>query len=297
MPREARKFLDPQAVRKLANLKLVARFVVEGFIAGLHRSPHRGFSVEFTEYREYTPGDDLRHLDWRVLARSDKYYVRLYEQETNLRAYLLLDVSGSMGYGSQGLTKLEYGCYLAASLAYLMTRQQDAVSLLAFAEDLVVALPPKNTPGHLNVLLKTLGGLQPQRGTRMSRTLHQLAENIRQRGLVVLISDLFDEPEEVIRGLKHFRHRGHEAIVFHLLDPDEQEFPFAGQIAFEDLEDGTTVRTDAAAIRRAYLAQLRAWQEHYQREFRRRRIDYVFADTSVPFDRFLAGYLAKRGRM
>src|SRR5438309_775337 len=231
-----RKFLDPAVVARLGTLELKARTIVEGFLSGLHRSPFKGFSVEFAEYRQYMPGDDLATIDWKVYARSDRYYVKKFEEETNLDCHVMLDVSGSMGYGSSGMTKHEYASCLAASLGYLMNRQRDAVGLASFDERIVTVLPASARPGHLRALLVTLSRLQLGRETNVATPLHQLAESLTKRGMVVLISDLLDDPERVIRGLKHFQFRGTDVIVFHVLDPDEIEFPFERATRFEDLE-------------------------------------------------------------
>ena len=218
-PRE-RQFLDPAVIARLGTLELKARTIVEGFLSGLHRSPFKGFSVEFAEYRQYIHGDDLATIDWKVYARSDRYYIKKFEEETNLDCHLMLDVSGSMGYGSKGLTKLEYGSCLAASIAYLMNRQRDAVGLIAFDDRIVDMLPASARPGHLRALLVSLDRLRAGKETDVSKPLHQLADSLGKRGIVVLISDLLDDPEAVLRGLKHVQFRGTDVIVFHVLDPD-----------------------------------------------------------------------------
>ena len=215
-----RLFLDPAVVARLGSLELKARTIVEGFPSGLHRSPFKGFSVEFAEYRQYMPGDDLSTIDWKVYARSDRPYVKKFEEETNLYCHVLLDVSGSMAYGSTGITKHQYAACLAASLGYLMTRQRDAVGLAAFDEKIVARLPARARPGHLHALLVTLDQLAPGRETQMAGPLHAIADSMTRRGMVVLISDLIDEPASVIKGLKHLRYRGTDVVVFHLLDPD-----------------------------------------------------------------------------
>src|SRR5437762_12674822 len=245
-----RTFLDPAVVARLGTLELKARTIVEGFLSGLHRSPFKGFSVEFAEYRQYIPGDDLSTIDWKVFARSDRYYIKKFEEETNLDCHLLLDVSGSMGYGSHhGMTKFEYGAVLAASLAYLMNRQRDAVGLTAFDENIVQMLPASARPGHLTALLVTVDRLQTARATNVSKPLHQLANTLTKRGIVVLISDLLDDPDEVIRGLKHFQFRGIDVIVFHVLDHDEVEFPFERATRFAALETTVEIRAAPASVR------------------------------------------------
>ena len=296
---DAKRYLDPAVVARLAHLDVRARLVVEGFIAGMHRSPFHGFSVEFAEHRPYMPGDPLKNLDWKVWARSDRYLIKQYTEETNLRAHLLLDLSGSMGFASPraSVSKLEYARSLAAALAYLMLGQQDAVGALTFADTALQYVPARATRSHLDVLLKTLGGGQPQGRTRLGPALHELAERIKRRGLVVLFSDLMDKPEEVLNGLQHFRHRHHEVIVFHVLDPDEIEFPYSDTATFVDLETGDRLTTEPWEIAKRYREKLDAWRAHYARTCREQRIDYVPLDTRTPFDRALLAYLEKRAKL
>src|SRR5205823_8874475 len=254
---EDRPFLDPAVVARPGTLELKGRRIVEGFLSGLHRSPLKGFSVEFAEYRQYIPGDDLHTIDWKVYARSDRHYIKKFEEETNLDCHLLLDVSGSMGYGSHhGMSKFEYGAVLAASLGYLMNRQRDAVGLTAFDENIVSMLPASARPGHLTALLVTLDRLTTGRQTNVSKPLHQLADSLTKRGLVVLISDLLDDPAEIIRGLRHFQFRGIDVIVFHILDPDEIDFPFERATRFEDLETREEVMAVPGAVRDHYVKQM-----------------------------------------
>lgn len=296
--RAGRRFLDPRALARLANMQLVARTVVEGFVAGLHQSPHRGFSVEFAEYREYVPGDDLKHFDWRAFARCDRRCVKQYQEETNLRATVLLDGSRSMAYASAGgLSKFQYGCYLAATLLYLMVRQQDSVGLVLFDEAIRRRIPPRASLQHLREMLIVLEGAEPSSRTGIAGALHTMAEATTKRGLVVLISDLLEEPGEVLRGLKHFRYRRHEVLVLHVLDPAELELPFSGLSVFRDLETGEELVLDAHLYRSEYEAKVRALLERYRRACAERGIDYVLARTDEPFDRLLASYLAKRARL
>jgi uncharacterized protein (DUF58 family) len=290
------RFLDPAVVARIATLELRARTIVEGFLSGLHRSPLKGFSVEFAEYRQYLPGDDLSTIDWKVYARSDRYYVKKYEEETNLRAHLLLDVSRSMTYGSGAMTKREYGSCLAASLAYLMNRQRDAAGLVTFDEQILGWLPPSIRPGHLRALLVTLDHLPPGARTNAGRPLHQLADALAKRGMVVLISDLLDEPARVIDGLKHFRFRGNDVLVFHVLDRAELTFPFDRAVTFRDLETGEEVMASPTDVREEYLAGIQGLIETYRRELCSVGIDYHLVDTSEPLDRALLSYLAVRGR-
>ncbi len=290
------RYLDPAILAKLGTLELKARTVVEGFLAGLHRSPFKGFSVEFAEYRQYMPGDDLATIDWKVYARSDRYYVKKFEEETNLECRLLLDVSGSMAYGSRVPSKLEYSSYLAASLAYLMQRQRDAVGLAAFDHRIVTMLPPSVRPGHLHAVLAAIDRLEPGRHTGIARPFNQLAESLSKRGLVIVISDLLDEPAQVIEGLKHFRFRGTDVIVFHVLDPAELQFPFEAPARFADPETSEEVSAEPQFVRRHYLDELRAMLTLYERELRVAGIDYCLLDTSKPLDHALLAYLHARGR-
>jgi uncharacterized protein (DUF58 family) len=290
------RFLDPGVLARIGSLELKARTVVEGFLSGLHRSPLRGFSVEFAEYRQYLPGDDLSTMDWKVFAKTDRHYVKKFEEETNLRAHLLLDVSASMRYGSGPMTKLEYGSCLAASLAYLMTRQRDASGLMTFDDEIRSLLPPSVRPGHLRALLLSLDRLPEGARTESGRPLHQLADAIRKRGMVVLISDLLDDPARVIDGLKHFRFRGSDVLVFHVLDPAELTFPFDRPVKFRDLETSEEVLASPSAIREQYLSAINGLIDTYRRELRSVGIDYQLLDTSRPLDFALLSYLAVRGR-
>src|SRR5258706_3883155 len=294
-----RTVLDPAVVARLAHLDVRARLVVEGFIAGMHRSPFHGFSVEFAEHRPYMQGDPLKNLDWKVWARSDRYLVKQYTEETNLRSHLLLDLSGSIGFRSPQavMSKLEYARSLAAALAYLMLQQQDAVGTLLFAERPLRYVPARAVRSHLDVLLRTLGGAAPAGETRLGPALHELAERIKRRGLIVLCSDLMDRPAEVLRGLQHFRHRHHEVVVFHVLDPDEIDFPYTDTATFVDMETEARLTTEPWEIARRYRERLAAWSGQYARACRDNRIDYVRLDTPTPFDRALLAYLEKRARL
>ena len=290
------RFLDPAVIARLGTLELKARTIVEGFLSGLHRSPFKGFSVEFAEYRQYLPGDDLSSIDWKVYARSDRYYVKKFEEETNLDCHLLLDVSASMGYGSRGVTKMQYGSMLAASLAYLMNRQRDAVGLTAFDEAIVSMLPPSARSGHLRSLLVTLDRLTLGSKTDVSKPLHLLADGIIRRGMVVVISDLLDEPERVVDGLRHFRFRGTDVIVFHLLDPDELTFPFERAARFRDMEIGDELMAVPAVVRADYLKELERTIDTYKRDLSSAGIDYRLIDTSEPLEFALMSYLSSRSR-
>ena len=290
------RFLDPATVARIASLELRARTVVEGFIQGLHRSPFRGFSVEFAEYRQYMPGDDLSSLDWKVYARSDRHVVKKFEEETNLQCHLLLDVSASMGYEGGGLSKIEYGTTLAACLAYLMTRQRDAVSLTTFSDQIVERLAASSRPGHVRTVLLALERMRLGKRSNVSKPLHQLAETLARRGVVIVISDLLDDPAAVIRGLKHVRFRGMEVIVFHLLHPDELTFPFERATRFRDLESDQEVTTDPDVVRGRYLEQMGGLIARYTHELKGNGVDYRLVDTSKPLDLALIAYLSARGR-
>ena len=294
-PNELR-YLDPAVIARIGSMELRARAVVEGFLSGLHRSPAQGFSVEFSEYRQYMPGDDTSLIDWKLYARSDRHYVKKFEEETNLECHLLLDVSGSMGYGSGGVTKQEYGAYLAASIAYLMNRQHDAVGLLAFADRIVQHLPASARPGHLRRLLLALDALRAERGSDLSKPLDRLAEALSRRGMAVLISDLLDDPAEVVRGLRHLRFRGVDVIVFHLLDPAELTFPFENAARFRDLETGAELTAVPSAVRARYLEEVQAFIALYRRELQLAGIDYCLVDTSQALDAALLAYLSARSR-
>ena len=291
------RFLDPAVIARLGTMELKARTVVEGFLSGLHRSPYKGFSVEFAEYRQYLPGDDLSAIDWKVYARSDRHYVKKYEEETNLECHLLLDVSASMAYrGAAPMSKLEYGSVLAASLAFLMHRQRDATGLIAFDERIAFRLPAGARPGHLHSLLLALERLQPGTRSDVGRPLHQLAEALVKRSLVVLISDLLDDPDPVIKGLRHLKFRGTDVVVFQLLDPNELTFPFRGASRFKDLESADEVTADPESLRASYLRELASLTLRYDRELRGSGIDYVQLDTSQPLDFALLAYLSARAR-
>lgn len=292
-----RKYLDPMTVSRLARLDLKARLVVEGFIAGLHNSPYHGFSVEYAEHRQYMPGDPIKHIDWKVFAKSDRFYIKEYEEETNLKSYIFLDVSASMDYASKGITKLEYGKYIAAALTYLMLSQQDSVGLVLYDETIRQYVPPRSIRNHLHAILQRLQAAAPGSGTRSRSTFHSLAERIKRRGLIIIISDLFDDPRDIVASIRHFRHRKHEVIVFRLLDPAEKEFAFQHPSRFRDMETGEEVYTHPHAIREAYLDDLKEQDELYTRVCRENAADYLCLDTGTPFDQALLTFLAKRSHL
>jgi len=295
---EKRTYLDPNAISRLAGMELAARLVVEGFISGMHKSPYQGFSVEFVEHRQYMPGDEIRYIDWKVYGKSDRYYIKKFEEETNLKSYLLLDISGSMAFksdkSSEKITKLEYGCYLAASLTYLMLKQRDSVGLVIFDDQLRKYIPPRNGSTHLHAIISELESTSPGKETNISATFHELAQRIFRRGLVIIISDLLDDPEQVLRSLKHFRHKKHEVIVFHILDPAELTFPFGGPVLFRDLETYKQLSVEADFLRNEYLRRMKQLIADYKNGCSANSIDYVQMDTSVPFDYALSVYLSKR---
>ncbi|MBN1344883.1 MAG: DUF58 domain-containing protein [Phycisphaerae bacterium] len=289
------QLIDPKVLVKLGRLELIARQVVEGFISGKHRSPFKGFSVEFAEHREYTPGDDLRDLDWRVYARSDRYYVKQYEEETNLRAYLLVDSSGSMKYAGNGVSKHRYAQCVAATLAHLMLHQQDAVGLVTFDNAMRRHIPPRSRPSHLRVLLEEMEATQPGGETSLANVLHHVAERIRRRGLVILISDCFDDVDALTSGLHHFRHRKHEVILLHVMAREELKFPFRSWSQFRCLESPSSrVMLDPASLRDEYLRHVTAFLTELKRRCGEMEIDYVQLDTSRPYEDALVRYLAFR---
>ena len=290
------RFLDPAVIARIGSMELKARTVVEGFLAGLHRSPFKGFSVEFAEYRQYVPGDDLSTIDWKVYARSDRYYVKKFDEETNVECHVLLDVSGSMGYGSASVTKLSYGSFLAASLAYLMHRQRDAVGFMAFDDDIVTHLAASARPGHLRSVLLALDQVSLGRRSNVAKPLHQLADALTKRGIVVLLSDLLDEPDRIIQGLKHLRFRGAAVVVIHLLDDDELSFPFERLTRFRDLETTDEVMAAPLEVRNHYLREIGSLVSRYKRELRLVGIDYQLVKTSKPLDFALMRYLSTRSR-
>ena len=291
---DKRKYLDPLIVAKIDNMALRARLVVEGYLIGQHKSPYHGFSVEFAEHRAYGPGDEIRHIDWKLYGKTDRYYVKRYEEETNLRSYILLDTSQSMTYGSGAITKLEYGSYLSAALTHLMLNQRDAMGLVLFDEKIRKFIPPRAAPSHANIIMGALDNIQSANDTQIRPTLDYMAERIKKRGLVILISDLLDDPGQVLMGLNHFRHNKQEMIVFHLLDRQELEFQFGNRTKFRDLETDETITTEPWHIRSAYQELIEMHQRKYRLGCRNQRIDYVPLFTDQPLDLALNEYLNKR---
>ena len=294
---DKRKFLQPETVALLNSMALRARMIVEGYIIGHHRSPYHGFSVEFAEHRAYGSGDEIRHIDWRLYGKTDRLYVKRYEEETNLRSHLILDTSRSMQYTSSEVTKLQYGNYLVAALSYLMINQQDAAGLAQFDDKLRSFIHPKSTPSHLNTLLSHLDDETAGNDTQIEPVLHKMAERIKKRGLVVLISDLFDDPENIMSGLKHFRHNKQEVIVFHILDRKELDFDFNSRTKFLDMETGEEITTEPWHIRSNYNDLIKDLQDYYRSECRQHRIDYVCLFTDQNLDIGLTEYLNKRKKL
>jgi len=287
--------LTPADLQKISNLQLFARQVVEGFCSGLHRSPHKGFSVEFKQHRQYVPGDEIRHIDWRVFGRSDRFYIREYEEETNLRATLLLDLSGSMAYGRGGVTKYQYAVRLAACLAYLMLGQQDSVGLVTFDSKIRRYIPPRSRVSHLQVLIDELQKSEPGGETELGKVFHDLVPKLHRRGVLIIISDLFGDVSELLRALAHFRHAHHEILVFQIWDRDELDFPFKSWTQFEGLEpSGGKHMLDPVLLRDAYLANLTKFRDELSRGCNRHKIDLVPFTTDQPYSEALAAYLSRR---
>ena len=293
----AREFLTPEIISKIDSLQYRARMVVEGFIVGHHKSPYHGFSAEFSEHRAYGIGDEIKHIDWKLFGKTDRYYVKQFEEETNLRAHLLLDQSNSMNYGSGALTKLEYAQTLFASFCYLMLKQQDAVGLTLFDTEIRKFIPPKSKSSHLNVLMSILANMSPGGETSIAPILHKIADKIHKRGLIILISDLFDDPQKTFNGLKHFRYNGHEVVVFHILDPEEMDLNFKERIRFVDKETGEKITTDPWHIKQAYKTEMQKFCDFYKTSCRKNRMDYIQVFTNQRLDEVVANYLIKRNRL
>jgi uncharacterized protein (DUF58 family) len=295
------KFLDPKVLNKITRLDLKARHIVEGFMGGMHKSPYHGFSVEFAEHREYAPGDDLKHLDWKVFGRTDRLYIKEYELETNLRSHILLDTSESMDYGSKETTKLELASHIAASMAYLILRQQDSVGMVCFDKEVKNFIPTSSSMGHLRPILGTLAASNAQNKTDLGVVLNTLAERIQRRGLIILISDLFDKPETILKSLQHFAHKRHDVIVFHVLDEYELTFPFERMTLFEGLEEYPKQLVDPRSLRKAYLEEVNKFCETLRKGCVKQTVDYVRISTDQDLDveltKYLAGRLSIRGKL
>ncbi len=293
-----RKYLNPSVISKLNSLELRARLVVEGFMVGLHRSPYHGFSVEFSEHRPYMQGDDLKDIDWKVYGKTEKFFIKQYEEETNLKSYILLDTSRSMSYFSEGnLSKLEYASTLVAGLSYLMLRQQDAVGLSLYSEKIDRYLPPKASKIYLREILKNLSEAKASNKTNTASSLHSIAEKIKRRGLVIIVSDLFDDINSVLSALKHFRYKKNEVIVFQVLDPRERNFAFGSDAIFKDMETEDEITTQPYQIQKAYKEAMIEFVSRIKTECLNSNIDYNLIETSMPFDKALFSYIQKRAKL
>ena len=295
MPSEdAQSLLDPAILARVSGLVVRARMIVEGSITGLHRSPFHGSSVEFAEHREYVPGDDIRHIDWKVFGRSDRFYIKQFEEETNLRVQLVLDASESMNYGSGAMTKLDYARTLAASLAYLILGQQDAVGTLVFDEKIRAEAPISQSRSHLQDMVSVLAQESGKDATDIGEVLGRVSDRLKRRCLIILLTDLFDDPDKILHGLRRLRHAGHDVLVLHVMDPDELEFPFTRMTMFEGMEGMQDQLADPEAVREAYLAEVREFTRTIRRDFRNSGIQYQLADCSRGFDQILREALVKR---
>jgi uncharacterized protein (DUF58 family) len=292
-----KKYLDPLTLSNINNLELRAKLVVEGFITGLHKSPFHGFSVEFSQHRPYNYGDSLRYVDWKVFGRTDKYFIKQFEEETNLKSYIVLDISNSMRYQSINISKLEYAKYLAAAMTYLMLSQRDAVGLVTFDNQIRKLLPPRSVNTYLQPILVELDAISEGKDTDIGSVLDKIAERLNRRGLIILISDLHDHPDNVLSGLRHFRHNHHEVLVFHLLDPKEMNFDFEGDVEFEDLETGQKIRTFPWYIRQEYVDAIKEFERNYRNRCREYLIDYQLLATDHTLDIALTEYMIKRRKL
>jgi len=288
--------LDPKTLAKLKGLQLRARHIVEGYVAGLHRSPYHGFSIEFAEHREYAPGDDLRYLDWKVLGRTDKLYLKQYDDETNLICYLVLDISESMQYRGPDspLSKFEYAQCIAAAMAWLVLQQQDSVGLVSFDNEIRASVSPNSNATHLAQVMRIMESATLRAKTATGPIFHELADRFHKRGVVVILSDFFDDVTTMMAGLKHFRHRRHDVVLFHVLDPAELDFPFRTPTLFKGLEQFPEVLTDPRSLRKAYLREFENYRAEIQKGCRNHGIDYQLMRTDQPLDSALSAYLATR---
>lgn len=289
-------FLDPKVLASLDSLELRARVAVEGFLSGLHKSPHRGFSVEFNDYRNYYPGDDMRHVDWKLYAKSDKFYIKQYEDETNVRCFILVDISASMDYSSGGITKLDYARTLAAALAYFINRQRDAVGLITFDDQIRDFIPAKCRQLHLIRILRVLANVESGTKTDTVKPLSDLASHLRKKSLVILISDMLDDEKRVINALQNLRSMGNDVITFQIMDNAELNFPFTEASEFIDLESNESYITSPAAIKKAYLDNINEFLEYCRKQCQSSGVDYCLINTDSPLDEALSSYMAKRAK-
>ncbi len=288
------QLLDPQTISRAEALGLQARYVVEGYMAGEHKSPYRGFAIEFAQHREYTHGDDTRHLDWKVLGRTDRYYIKQYEQETNYVANILLDASESMKYGSGKVTKFEYAKQIAACLAYLILHQRDAAALGIFDQTMRDYTPRSDSRGTIHRLMGKLAAFQPTQQTNIATVLHDVANQTRRKGIMIVISDFFDDEQKVLEGIQHLRFGGNEVVCFHVMDPYELEFPFNGLVEFEGMEQVPKILTRPAEIRKSYLREVEAFRNRIREGCEKNQSHYVLVNTAEPLHEVLSGYLAFR---
>jgi uncharacterized protein (DUF58 family) len=294
---DSSRFLDPETLRQLQHLSMTSRALVEGAMTGSHRSPYKGLSTEFADHRQYVKGDDLKHLDWRVYARSERYYIKRYEESTNLKAYILVDSSASMAYRSDGVTKYEYACHLAAGLAYVVIKQADSAGMVLFGERIEDYFPPRSSLTHLRAMLDALARYAPQKRTNTAMALHGMAELIKRRGLIIVLSDLMDEPEQVIKGLAHFKQKRHDVVVFHVLDDHELNFPFEKVATFRDMETGEKIRVAPKDLKDDYSRELETFINQYKKACYENNIDYVTINTRTPHATFLSAYLSRREKV
>jgi uncharacterized protein (DUF58 family) len=290
----SKRSLQPELITKISRLEVRARHIVEGLLSGMHRSPYFGQSIEFLQHRQYVHGDDLRHVDWKVWGKQDRLYVKQYEEDTNLRACMLVDLSASMSYGSGAMTKCDYACTAAAALSYLLLRQQDSVGCVAFDESIRQIVPTRTSQNHLTTIVKSLAVAEPREKTNLSGVLLQVAENFPRRGLMVLLSDLLVDADDILRGLRRLRQRGHDVLVLHLLDDHELDFPFAGPTRFEGLETDQQLSCNPRALRQGYLDAIESFLATVRRGCARDRIDYALVRTSEPLDAALVAFLSRR---
>ena len=291
------QYMNPEIINKIDNLSLRARLVVEGFIIGMHKSPYHGFSVEFSEHRPYGYGDEIKYIDWKLWGKTDRFYIKQFEEETNLKCNIILDKSSSMSFGSKNITKFDYSKSLAAALSYLMIKQQDAIGLTTFDEKIDMTIKPKSKISHLNLLLKTMHNAKIGGETNISNLLHGLAESIHKRGLIILISDLLDNEKDVVKGLRHFRYKGHEVIIFHIIDPKEKDLNYSQNINFIDIENDNNLMADPRIIKDKYNNAFNSFCKYYEYECLRNKIDYIPIMTDDSLDKSLMQYLIKRNQI
>jgi uncharacterized protein (DUF58 family) len=285
---------DPVTISKIANMELRAKLVVEGALSGIHKSPYKGYSIEFLEHKEYSPGNEIKHVDWKVYARTDKYYIKQFEEETNLKCYIFLDTSGSMGYKSTGISKFDYGATLSAALAYLLLRQSDSVGLIGFGDKVVQYIPPKSRITHLHFLVDALRGLTVTGKSNISSVLNEFVEKIGRHSLIIVISDFFDDIKKVMHQLKYFLFKKNEIVLFHILDPYELTFPFEKVTFFESIEDDRRILAEPRAIKHHYLSEINRFLEQFKQLCHENQIDYCLIDSSTPLDQSLVRFLARR---